>query len=266
MAKTSYWLKKYDIKLKKRFSQNFLAEDKIAKKIVKEADIKKEDFIIEIGTGAGTLSEEIIHKSNDLITYEIDESLKPLLEERFENEDKINIVFQDFLSVDISKFNEKKPVYIANIPYNISSPILEKIFIETPDFQSAYLMVQKEFGERILGLNKKDFSPLTVFSQFFCDVRSVLEIPKGAFIPNPKIDSLVIEFKPHKKYNLNSKDFMKFVKTCFSMRRKTIKNNLKKLTENPDSILESLKINPKNRPEDLTVENYVNLYKKIRES
>jgi 16S rRNA (adenine1518-N6/adenine1519-N6)-dimethyltransferase len=266
MTKTSYWLKKFNIKLKKKYGQNFLAEDTIAKKIVKEANIKKEDFIIEIGTGAGTLSEEIIQKANNFISFEIDTSLKELLEERFCDKNKIDIVFEDFLSVDISKYDNKKPIYLANIPYNISSPILEKIFLETPNFKRAYLMVQKEFGERILGLNKKDFSPLTVFSQYFCDVRSVLEIPKGAFIPNPKIDSLVIEFKPHKKYNLESKDFMKFVKSCFSMRRKTIKNNLKRISNNPDDILESLNIDPKNRPEDLSVENYVDMYKKIKKS
>jgi 16S rRNA (adenine1518-N6/adenine1519-N6)-dimethyltransferase len=266
MAKTSYWLKKYEIKLKKRFGQNFLAEDTIAKRIVEEANIKKDDFIIEIGTGAGTLSEEIISKTNSLVSFEIDKTLKDLLEDRFSDEEKIEIVFEDFLSVDISKYDDKKPIYIANIPYNISSPILEKIFLETPNFQRAYLMVQKEFGERILGMDKKDFSPLTVFSQYFCDVKSVLEIPKGAFIPNPKIDSLVIEFKPHKKYDLDSKDFMRFVKTCFSMRRKTIKNNLKRLTKDPDSVLSELNINPKNRPEDLSVENYVELYKKTRES
>ena len=266
MAKTSYWLKKFNIKLKKKYGQNFLAEDTIAKKIVKEANIKEDDFIIEIGTGAGTLSEEIIQEAKTLISFEIDTSLKELLEERFMKEERLKIIFQDFLSVDISKYDDKKPIYIANIPYNISSPILEKIFLETPNFKRAYLMVQKEFGERILGLNKKDFSPLTVFSQYFCDVRSILEIPKSAFIPNPKIDSLVIEFKPHKKFDLDSKNFMKFVKNCFSMRRKTIKNNLKRITNNPDDVLESLKIDPKNRPEDLTVENYVDMYKKIRKS
>lgn len=266
MAKTSYWLKKFNIKLKKKYGQNFLAEDTIAKKIVKKANIKEEDFIIEIGTGAGTLSEEIIQESKTLLSFEIDETLKDLLKERFCDENKIDIVFKDFLSVDISQYDNKKPIYLANIPYNISSPILEKIFLETPNFKRAYLMVQKEFGERILGLYKKDFSPLTVFSQYFCDVRNVLEIPKSAFIPMPKIDSLVIEFKPHNKYDLNSKDFMKFVKTCFSMRRKTIKNNLKRITNNADDILKSLNINPKNRPEDLSVENYVELYKKIRES
>jgi len=265
MIKTSEWLKKFNIKLKKKYGQNFLSENKIAKKIVEEANIKKEDFIIEIGTGAGTLSEEIIQISNNLISFEIDLSLKDLLEERFKNNESIKIFFEDFLSVDISKYDNENPIYIANIPYNISSPILEKIFLETPNFKRAFLMVQKEFGERILGLNKKDFSPLTVFSQYFCDVRKILEIPKGAFIPNPKIDSLVIEFKPHKKYNLNSKEFMRFVKTCFSMRRKTIKNNLKKLSNNPDIVLENLGIDPKNRPEDLSVEDYVNLYKKIKE-
>ncbi|BBE30169.1 ribosomal RNA small subunit methyltransferase A [Tepiditoga spiralis] len=260
MKKTSEWLKEYQIILKKKYGQNFLSSDLYTKKIVKKSEIKDVDYIIEIGPGAGTLTEELEKTGLKVIAYEIDTTLKSLLEERFKNKN-VEIIFGDFLKADLTPYKDKKIAYIANIPYNISSPILEKIFIETPNFVQASLMVQKEFGERIIATSGKNYSPLSVFVQYFCDVKKLLDVPKSAFIPNPKIDSVVLKLTKHNKYNVDSKDFFKFIHICFSQRRKTIRNNLKSIIDDVEYFLESCGIDSKSRPETISVEQYLNMYK-----
>ncbi|KUK15903.1 MAG: Ribosomal RNA small subunit methyltransferase A [Petrotoga mobilis] len=154
--KTSEWLKKYDIRLKKGLGQNFLSNSNVAHEIVRKSEIDENDVIIEIGTGNGILTEEISKKAKKVITFEIDERFKPLLEERFEGSKNVEIHFEDFLNTDLSKFKGiSKLKYIANIPYYISSKILEKIFIESPKFEYAIFMFQKEFGQRLMAKSKK---------------------------------------------------------------------------------------------------------------
>jgi 16S rRNA (adenine1518-N6/adenine1519-N6)-dimethyltransferase len=260
--KTSDYLKKYDIRLKKMFGQNFLASDIYPKKIVEASQIEDE-IIIEIGPGAGTLTDELIKTKNEIYAYEIDKTLERLLKERFKNKKNFHLKVMDFLDVDLSEFKGKNISYIANIPYNISSPIMEKIFIETPYFKKAILMVQKEFGERITAKSGKNYSPLSIFVQYYCDVENVLNIPKNEFIPKPKIDSTVIKLTPkNRNEDINLSKFFKFIHICFSQRRKTIKNNLKHIN-NIEKILEDLKIDTKTRPEQISIENFLSLFKMI---
>ncbi|KLO23001.1 MULTISPECIES: 16S rRNA (adenine(1518)-N(6)/adenine(1519)-N(6))-dimethyltransferase RsmA [unclassified Marinitoga] len=262
--KTSDWLKKYNIYLKKSLGQNFLSTQEYAKKIVEKAEIKKGDIVIEIGAGAGTLTEELINSGATILAFEIDERLKPLLEERFKSFNNIKIEFMDFLKADLSKVSS--PKYVANIPYYITSPILEKIFLETPNFQSAILMVQKEYSQRMLAKSGKNYSPLSIFVQFFCNVEKLFDIPPHAFIPNPKIDSTVVKLTPKKNIpDINKKRFFKFVHIAFSQRRKTIKNNLKILfNDKTDNILEKCGIDPKIRPENISIEKFVEIFHYIK--
>ncbi len=260
--KTSEWLKKYSIVLKKRFGQNFLSDEVFVNKIVSFLNISENDVIIEIGPGAGTLTEALLKTKANVFAYEIDTTLEKLLKKRFENFKNFNLTIDDFLDVNLKDF--KTPIYVANIPYNISSPIFEKIFTETPDFKYAILMVQKEFGERVTAKSGKSYSPLSVFSQFYCDVETLINVPKSAFIPNPKIDSVVVKLTPNiKDKEVNPKLFLDFIHKCFSQRRKTIRNNLKLLTENAENILKDLNIDSSIRPENLSIETFIKIYKKI---
>lgn len=264
--KTSEWLKKYDIRLKKGLGQNFLSNSTVSHEIVKKSEIDENDVIIEIGTGNGILTEEIAKKAKKVITFEIDERLKPLLEERFEGSKNVEIHFEDFLNTDLSKFKDiPKLKYIANIPYYISSKILEKIFEESPKFEYAIFMFQKEFGQRLIAKSKKSYSPLSIFVQTYCTVERIMDVSKNNFIPIPKVDSVILKFNPVYKYveEIDPKDFMKFVHICFSKRRKTIKNNLKEIIPDTEKYLTEVQIDPSSRPEDIPIETYIQLYKKL---
>ncbi|PNR94035.1 dimethyladenosine transferase [Petrotoga sp. HWH.PT.55.6.1] len=264
--KTSEWLKKYDIRLKKGLGQNFLSNSTVSHEIVKKSEIDENDVIIEIGTGNGILTEEIAKKAKKVITFEIDERLKPLLEERFEGSKNVEIHFEDFLNTDLSKFKDiPKLKYIANIPYYISSKILEKIFEESPKFEYAIFMFQKEFGQRLMAKSKKSYSPLSIFVQTYCTVERIMDVSKNNFIPIPKVDSVILKFNPVYKYveEIDPKDFMKFVHICFSKRRKTIKNNLKEIIPDTEKYLTEVQIDPSSRPEDIPIETYIQLYKKL---
>ncbi|RLL86144.1 16S rRNA (adenine(1518)-N(6)/adenine(1519)-N(6))-dimethyltransferase RsmA [Petrotoga sp. Shatin.DS.tank11.9.2.9.3] len=264
--KTSEWLKKYDIRLKKGLGQNFLSNSTVSHEIVKKSEIDENDVIIEIGTGNGILTEEIAKKAKKVITFEIDERLKPLLEERFEGSKNVEIHFEDFLNTDLSKFKDiPKLKYIANIPYYISSKILEKIFEESPKFEYAIFMFQKEFGQRLMAKSKKSYSPLSIFVQTYCTVERIMDVSKNNFIPIPKVDSVILKFNPLYKYveEIDPKDFMKFVHICFSKRRKTIKNNLKEIIPDTEKYLTEVQIDPSSRPEDIPIETYIQLYKKL---
>ncbi|MDK2812372.1 MAG: rRNA (adenine1518-N6/adenine1519-N6)-dimethyltransferase [Petrotoga sp.] len=264
--KTSEWLKKYDIRLKKGLGQNFLSNSTVSHEIVKKSEIDENDVIIEIGTGNGILTEEIAKKAKKVITFEIDERLKPLLEERFEGSKNVEIHFEDFLNTDLSKFKDiPKLKYIANIPYYISSKILEKIFEESPKFEYAIFMFQKEFGQRLIAKSKKSYSPLSIFVQTYCTVERIMDVSKNNFIPIPKVDSVILKFNPVYKYveEIDPKDFMKFVHICFSKRRKTIKNNLKEIIPDTEKYITEVQIDPSSRPEDIPIETYIQLYKKL---
>ncbi|RLL88529.1 dimethyladenosine transferase [Petrotoga sp. HKA.pet.4.5] len=264
--KTSEWLKKYDIRLKKGLGQNFLSNSTVSHEIVKKSEIDENDVIIEIGTGNGILTEEIAKKAKKVITFEIDERLKTLLEERFEGSKNVEIHFEDFLNTDLSKFKDiPKLKYIANIPYYISSKILEKIFEESPKFEYAIFMFQKEFGQRLMAKSKKSYSPLSIFVQTYCTVERIMDVSKNNFIPIPKVDSVILKFNPVYKYveEIDPKDFMKFVHICFSKRRKTIKNNLKEIIPDTEKYLTEVQIDPSSRPEDIPIETYIQLYKKL---
>jgi len=264
--KTSEWLKKYDIRLKKGLGQNFLSNSNVSHEIVQKSEIDENDVIIEIGTGNGILTEEIAKNAKKVITFEIDERLKPLLEERFEDSQNVEIHFEDFLNADLSKFKDiSKLKYIANIPYYISSRILEKIFEESPKFEYAIFMFQKEFGQRLMAKSKKSYSPLSIFVQTYCTVEKIMDVSRNNFIPIPKVDSVILKFNPIYKYveEIDPKDFMKFVHMCFSKRRKTIKNNLKGIIPDAEKYLTEVQIDPSSRPEDIPLETYIQLYKMI---
>lgn len=246
--KTSDLLKKYGIRLNKKLGQNFLSNSSIAKKIVELANVSNEDVILEIGPGAGTLTEELLKKGAKVFAVEIDKRLNVILEglKTYEN---FTLIFEDFLKLDIS-FLPKDFKVVSNIPYSITGPILKKILFS--DFSEAYLMVQKEVGERLLapvGDSNRGF--LTVVVQTFCTIEKLLTVSKGNFVPNPQVDSVVLKIKRNENIykNYDIKEYWTFVSKCFEQKRKTIYNNLKNFVPNIGIIKE--KYNLSLRPEQI---------------
>jgi len=247
--KTSDYLKKYGIRLKKHLGQVFLSDDRIAKRIVKEADLKPDDVVVEIGAGAGTLTEELAKTGAKVIAYEIDEDLAPILQERLSKYPNVELRFEDFLK---ARDVPEEAICVSNIPYSITGRIMEKI-IEWR-FKKAVLMVQKEVGERILSKpGRKSYGYLSVVVQTFYDVKKLFDVSRSCFVPNPEVDSVVVEMK-RKAVEIDFPQFKKFVSMIFSKKRKTLKNNLRPFL----SVFEGVDLS--RRAEQLSIEEIIELY------
>ncbi len=261
--KTANLLKKYSIKLKKSLSQNFLSDERVARRIVEAAGIGQGNVIVEIGAGAGTLTEEIAKVASKVYAIEIDERLKDLLEERLKGYRNVQLIFEDFLKLDLS-FLEDGFSYVANIPYKITGRIIEKILKEGR-FEKAILMVQKEVAQRILSEpGKRSYGYLTVLVKSFCNVEKLFDVSKSHFLPNPEVDSTVIKIT-FKGYDMDFESYKKFVSAIFSSKRKTIKNNLKSIAACPEALLEKANIDPKKRAEQLSIGDIKRLYLALSE-
>ena len=249
------------IKPKKWLGQNFLTDSKVLDDIIRIAKISKNTDVIEIGPGRGALTSKIIKKCKSLVVYEIDNDLIPILQNSLPNKN-LKIINEDFLSAKLEWTNKK--VLIANIPYYITSKILFKIFSNITLFNKAILMVQKEVGERICAqVGQSSYGKLSVVSHFFSNSQIVLHIPPTKFYPVPKVNSVVLtmEFKKMHLDRQQQNQFLLFLKNCFMMRRKTLLNNLKKINLTLDeSNLNALKITKQSRPQELSLEQYIQLF------
>jgi len=222
-----------DHKFKKKFGQNFLQDNNIIRKIVDTANIEENSLIIEIGPGSGALT-SILTTKGLTISYEIDKELEPLLTEKFGNNDNSVIIYDDFLSRDVKKDLEKykynKLYVVANLPYYITTPIIEKLINEKLDLEKMVLMVQKEVGDRFTSAPKtKDYSSITVFLNYFFDIKKEFIVSKNAFYPRPNVDSMIISLnkKNNKELAKDEDKFFKLIRDSFQYKRKTLKNNLK---------------------------------------
>ncbi|MFA5404621.1 MAG: 16S rRNA (adenine(1518)-N(6)/adenine(1519)-N(6))-dimethyltransferase RsmA [Ignavibacteria bacterium] len=218
-------------KPKKFFGQNFLVDDNISKKIVRQIGMIDTDIVLEIGPGQGALTKHITGYCKEYIAVEIDKSIAESLEVKFG--DKGKIINEDFLKYDLSQF--KKPIkIIGNLPYNIASEILFKLFDHRSKLECAVLMVQKEFARRLIAHpDTKEYGIMSVQTQVFSRPEILFNVPPTVFFPKPKIESSVIKlYFNNDNNNLQSKDFFKLlVRTAFGKRRKTIRNSLKNLFE-----------------------------------
>lgn len=261
-------MKKYGINLKKSLGQNFLSSNIYAEKIVQLSNISKDDTVLEIGAGAGTLTVELAKTNASVISVEIDKRMEPILRERLKDYPNVSVIFADFLETDISFLSELSKGYkcVSNIPYYITAPIIKKLFFT--NFQSLTLMVQKEVGERLLeppGSSNRGF--LTVVIQTFNNLEKLLTVPKSAFVPNPEIDSVVLKIVKREEILLKSKaeleSYWQFVSNAFAQKRKTLANNLKNMGftgEQIESALSRAGIERNARPEQLTNEQFLNLW------
>ena len=243
-------------KFKKKFGQNFLQDNNIIKKIANVCETNKDDLIIEIGPGGGALTKELVNKSQ-VLAYEIDSELKEYLLNEFSNSN-INFIFDDFLNrsikEDLSNYKYNNLFIIANLPYYITTPIINKIIEEKIDVNKMVLMVQKEVGDRFSAKEgTKDYSSITIFLNYYFDIKREFIVSRNAFYPKPNVDSIILSFtKKEKKYNVNNEGlFFKLVRDSFKQKRKTLRNNLKDY--NFSKIEEVLVKN--NMPLDIRAEN-----------
>lgn len=250
---------------KKHFGQNFLTNKNLLNKIVLEADVKDKD-VIEIGPGKGALTEYLAKYANSVTAFEIDQDLKHILKELESKNSNLKINFIDILKTDFP--NDKEYDVVANIPYNITSPIVFKI-LEAENIKSATLMVQKEVCDRITASpGSKDYNGLTVIVNYYMEVIKLMNVNKKMFNPVPKVDSAVFKMTRKNKVlsDTEEKLFLKIVKASFQQKRKTILNNLHFTFDVEKSVLskflEENSIDPNERAENIGLNKYIELTKK----
>ncbi|TJX12963.1 16S rRNA (adenine(1518)-N(6)/adenine(1519)-N(6))-dimethyltransferase RsmA [Tissierella creatinini] len=264
-------LDKYGFKFSKSLGQNFLIDGNVVRKIVKEAGITKEDYVLEVGPGMGTLTEELAINAKKVVAVELDKKLLPILDETLENYDNVEIIYGDILEIDIKNLIEEKlgggPVkLVANLPYYVTTPIIGKLLEEGLNLESISVMVQKEVADRMAASpGSKSYGSLSVFVNFYTNPKVVVKVPKTVFMPQPKIDSSVIKLDLKKDLPEMDRDkFFKLVKAAFSKRRKTIINSLSTYgfdleKEEIRQALEKVGIKPEERAENISVEDFIKL-------
>lgn len=211
---------------KKRFGQNFLRDKNLLMKIVRESNIV-DKFVIEVGPGQGALTTFLSSSAKQVIAYEIDETLKPILDELEEKYENLKVLYQDFLEVDLSVYKEDIHV-VANVPYYITTPILFKI-LETKNIKTASLMIQKEVCDRLLATpNSKQYNALSIILQYHTEAFKMMDVKRHMFYPVPNVDSAVIRIVKREKPLVESgkeRLFIQMVKEAFTQKRKTLLNN-----------------------------------------
>lgn len=268
-------LSRHGFKFSKSLGQNFLIDGNIVRKIVSESNITDKDYILEIGPGMGTLTEELALRAKKVVAIELDSSLLPILEETLGKYNNVEIIHGDVLKIDLEKLIQEKlnngPVkVVANLPYYVTTPIIGKLIEDNLNLDSITVMVQKEVAERMAASpGGKEYGSLSIFVNFYSNPEIVVKVPKTVFMPQPKIDSAVIRLTLKKDLpDIDQDKFFKVVKAGFSKRRKTIINALSSYGFNIEKdiikeCLEKSNISPEERAENLSVEDFIKISKSL---
>ncbi len=256
----------YQHHFKKKFGQNFLKDENVLNKIIKEANIPSDTLVIEIGAGSGALTEKLQIVSSNVLSYEIDLELKDTLLEKFSNSN-VKFIFDDFLNRDIKddikEYKNKNIYVVANIPYYITTPIIEKIISSDIDISKVILMVQKEVGERFSATpGNKNYGSISVFLNYYYDIKELFVVSKNCFIPKPNVDSVVIslEKKTNKLKVQDEEKFFKLIRDSFQYKRKNLKNNLKNYDlEKVEEVLKRKNKDLTARAESLDLETFIEI-------
>lgn len=252
---------------KKRFGQNFLTDPGYASRIVELASLSPDDTVIEIGPGRGAITKLLAETGCRVIALEVDRDLLDNLRESFSGNDKVEVIETDALKFDFATLDVKGKIkVVANLPYNVATPILFHLFENRKLIERMVLMFQLEVGKRIVAKpGGKDYGALSIFPQLYSDVSIAFKLPPGAFFPPPKIFSAVLSFELLVKPRYAVKDLNsleKLVKTAFSQRRKKLSNSVKNLLPKGadiDALFTRAGIDASKRPEELTVEEFCRL-------
>lgn len=229
-------LQKYDFVFQKRYGQNFLIDTHVLERIIREAGITKDDMVLEIGPGIGTLTQYLCESARKVIAVEIDKNLIPILEnDTLAEYDNVTIINEDILKLDINKLveeeNDGRPVKIvANLPYYITTPIIMGLFESHVPLESITIMVQKEVADRMqTGPGSKDYGALSLAVQYYADPEIVANVPPNCFMPRPNVASVVIRLTRHRECPvevLDEKIMFRIIRAAFNQRRKTLQNSI----------------------------------------
>lgn len=271
----SSFLNENSFNFKKKFGQNFIIDENIIENTLNLINLDKDTLVIEVGPGAGSLTYKLASRAKKVICYEIDTTLKEILSTNLHDFDNVDIIYEDFLKRDVLKdlANEdyKKLYVVANLPYYITTPIIMKLLEERLDLQSITVMVQKEVAERLIAVPGEKFTGAITYSvYYYADSENVRVVDKSSFIPEPSVESEVINLKIRENppVNVNNEElFFKLIKIAFMQRRKTLVNSLSnsgfieknKIIE----ILKQLNINENIRAEKLSIQDFANIANKI---
>jgi 16S rRNA (adenine1518-N6/adenine1519-N6)-dimethyltransferase len=258
------------IKPKKSLGQNFLIDKNIQKKIIRACNLSKDDIVLEIGAGKGDLTALFAQSVKAVYALEIDMRLYPLLEQVLGAYDNCRVIKCDILKFDLSRFLQDNQIkqkikVIGNIPYYISSPIIEHLIGYRQDISCAFITVQKEFGRRARAVaGSKEFGSFSCFVQYYARCRILFEIKKNSFKPAPNVDScfLLLEFRDHPLVIVQDEEmFFKLIRTAFNQRRKTLRNSLDGFLpqDKLEQFFDTTGINKNVRPEDLSLEQFARL-------
>lgn len=226
-------LESHGFNFKKMYGQNFIIDENIINNIITKSNIDSNTLVIEIGPGAGSLTTKLCEVSSNVLCYEVDTSLKDILFDSLKDYDNYDIIFDDFLKrnikEDIAKYEYDKIYVVANLPYYITTPIIIKLIEEDVKVDKMVVMVQKEVGDRFKALpGTKNYNSLSIFLNYYYDIKKILDVSKNVFIPVPNVDSIVLELtRKETLYELrDEKLFFKLIKDSFKQKRKNLRNNL----------------------------------------
>lgn len=265
---------KYGFMFQKRFGQNFLIDGNVVEKIVREAGVTKDDFVLEIGPGIGTMTQLLCENAREVAAVEIDTNLIPILKETLALYDNVTVINEDILKVDIPALAQEKnggrPIkVVANLPYYITTPIIMGLFESHVPIDSITIMVQREVADRMqVGPGTKDYGALSLAVQYYAKPEIVLNVPPTCFMPRPNVGSAVIRLKKHETcpVQVDDAEFMfRLIRASFNQRRKTLANGLSnssELTLSKEKIaeaIESLGVSHSIRGEALTLEQFAQL-------
>lgn len=224
-------IKAHDFSFKKRFGQNFLIDSHVLDKIIRGAEIGKEDAVLEIGPGIGTLTQALCEAAGEVTAVEIDRDLIPILEKTLAAYDNVRIINEDILKLDLSAISEKPLKVVANLPYYITTPIIMGLFESGAPLLSITVMVQKEVADRMQAApGGKDYGALSLAVQYYAEAEIIANVPPNCFIPRPGVGSAVIRLTKHVAPPVQPKDekFMfRLIRAAFAQRRKTLVNTLR---------------------------------------
>ena len=267
-------LQKYNFVFQKKFGQNFLIDTHVLDKIIRSAEITKDDFVLEIGPGIGTMTQYLACAAGKVVAVEIDRALIPILADTLDGYDNVTVINEDVLKVDISKLAEEqnggRPIkVVANLPYYITTPIIMGLFEKNVPIKSITVMVQKEVADRMqVGPGTKDYGALSLAVQYYAKPYIVANVPPNCFMPRPKVGSAVIRLERYEEPPVQVKDeklMFRIIRASFNQRRKTLANGLKNspeldfTKEEIEAAIETLGKGASVRGEALTLEEFARL-------
>lgn len=272
--KTIEIIKKYEFAFQKKFGQNFLIDTHVLDKIIAAAGVTKDDCVLEIGPGIGTMTQYLAENARHVVAVEIDSNLIPILNETLADYENVTVIHADILKVDINQITEQynggRPIkVVANLPYYITTPIIMGLFENLVPIDNITVMVQKEVADRMqVGPGSKDYGALSLAVQYYADPYIVANVPPNCFMPRPNVGSAVIRLTRHKEPPVKTEDpglMFRLIRASFNQRRKTLQNGLNNSPEIPFTkeqimeAVESLGLGPSIRGEALTLEQFASL-------